>query len=88
MLCLFETPAGFALFKVLQDKKLKDLPGLSDAFTTPEEAAKLVKLKAFSKFEDTTDALAAVANLVRFCGVVLPCMALLNVLWAKPCCKH
>lgn len=64
MLCLFETPAGFALFKVLQEKKLKNLPALWQEFTTPDKAAELVKLKAFTKFEDTTDALSAVANLV------------------------
>jgi nucleolar protein 58 len=64
MLCLFETPAGFALFKVLKENKLKDLPSLWQEFTSLEKAAGLVKLKAFTKFEDTTDALAAAANLV------------------------
>ena len=33
-------------------------------FETPEDARKVVKLKAFSKFENTTEALAAAAALV------------------------
>jgi len=33
-------------------------------FSTPEDARKVVKLKAFSKFENTTEALAAAAALV------------------------
>ena len=83
MLCLFETPAGFALFKVLQEKKLKDLPSLWQEFTTPDKAAELVKLKAFTKFEDTTDALAAVANLVRLALVVVAVLARMSCSHAK-----
>ena len=37
---------------------------LSADFSTPEGARKVVKLKAFSKFENTTEALAAAAALV------------------------
>lgn len=37
---------------------------LSADFGTPEGARKVVKLKAFSKFENTTEALAAAAALV------------------------
>lgn len=65
MLCLFETPAGFALFKVLDQSKLADLPSLWQEFDSPEKASKVVKLKAFTKFDNTADALAAAANLVR-----------------------
>ncbi|KXZ47074.1 hypothetical protein GPECTOR_38g311 [Gonium pectorale] len=50
MLLLFETAAGYALFKVLKEKKI--------------EEAEIVKLKAFSKFENTTEALAAATALV------------------------
>ena len=59
MLVLFETPAGYALFKVLDEKKLKDADNLYKEFQSPEAAEKIVKLKAFSKFTDTTEALAA-----------------------------
>lgn len=66
MYVLFETPAGFALFKVLKDeKKLKDVDSLIDDFQTPEKAAKVVKLKAFKKFKDTKDAMKSVEKLLK-----------------------
>ena len=65
MLCLFETPAGFALFKVLDQDRLRDHESLWQHFETPEKAASLIQLKAFNKFDNTKDAVAAVANLVR-----------------------
>ncbi|KAI8904029.1 hypothetical protein EDD86DRAFT_213754 [Gorgonomyces haynaldii] len=64
MLVLYETPAGYALFKLLDDGKLKS-QDLFEDFSTPEKANKQVKLKAFSKFENTTDALSAVTALVE-----------------------
>uniref|UniRef100_A0A7S0YG14 Nop domain-containing protein n=1 Tax=Polytomella parva TaxID=51329 RepID=A0A7S0YG14_9CHLO len=63
MLLLFETPAGFALFKVQKDK-LKDASDVAQDFQTLESAQKIVKLKAFTKFENTTEALAAATALV------------------------
>ncbi|XP_014679090.1 PREDICTED: nucleolar protein 58-like isoform X2 [Priapulus caudatus] len=59
MLVLFETPAGYAVFKLLDEKKLQKTENLFHDFETPEGASKVVKLKQFSKFEDTTEALAA-----------------------------
>ncbi|KAH7518179.1 hypothetical protein FEM48_Zijuj09G0144200 [Ziziphus jujuba var. spinosa] len=50
MLLLFETPAGFALFKVLNEGKLSNV--------------EVVKLKAFSKFENTSEALEAATLLI------------------------
>jgi nucleolar protein 58 len=35
---LFETPGGFALFKVVKDGKLKDLDSLHESFQTAEGA--------------------------------------------------
>ncbi|DBA95235.1 TPA: Nucleolar protein 58 [Trebouxia sp. C0006] len=64
MLLLFETAAGYALFKVLKEGKLQEAEDLYKDFSTPEDARKVVKLKAFSKFENTTEALAAAAALV------------------------
>eukprot|EP00808_Paulinella_micropora_P010553 g46100.t1 len=61
MLVLFETPAGYALFKVADKGKLADVDNIFKHFETPEAAAGVVKLKAFSKFEDTSKALAAAA---------------------------
>ncbi|KAJ3289212.1 Nucleolar protein 58, partial [Borealophlyctis nickersoniae] len=65
MLVLFETPAGYALFKLLDDGKLENADDVYKYFQTAEKANKTVKLKAFSKFENTTDALSAVTALVE-----------------------
>ncbi|KAI5072327.1 hypothetical protein GOP47_0012433 [Adiantum capillus-veneris] len=64
MLVLFETPAGFALFKVLDEGKLDKVEDLWKEFETGESARKIVKLKAFSKFENTAEALGAATLLV------------------------
>ena len=66
MLVLFETPAGYALFKA-KDGRLGS-EDLHAAFATPELASEAVKLAGFYKFSDTTDALAGVR--VRVCGCV------------------
>ncbi len=65
MYVLLETPAGFALFKVLKDSKLKDLDSLHKEFETPDKAAKIVKLKAFRKFRDTKQALKSVEKIIN-----------------------
>lgn len=65
MLVLFETPAGFAIFKLLDEKKLQQSDSLFEDFNTPEGAKKVVKLKMFEKFKDTTDALASAAALIE-----------------------
>uniref|UniRef100_A0A8D0CJ80 Nucleolar protein 58 n=1 Tax=Scleropages formosus TaxID=113540 RepID=A0A8D0CJ80_SCLFO len=65
MLVLFETAAGYAIFKVLDEKKLQQVDSLWKEFETPEKANKIVKLKHFEKFQDTTEALAAATALVE-----------------------
>ena len=65
MYVLFETPAGFALFKVLKEDKLKDVSSLHESFTSADKAAKIVKLKAFKKFKDTKDAMKSTEKLVK-----------------------
>lgn len=64
MLVLFETPAGFALFKVLDEGKLSKVEDLWKEFSTADSARKIVKLKAFSKFENTSEALSAATLLI------------------------
>uniref|UniRef100_A0A7N0RFP6 Nucleolar protein 58 n=1 Tax=Kalanchoe fedtschenkoi TaxID=63787 RepID=A0A7N0RFP6_KALFE len=64
MLVLFETPAGFALFKVLSEGKLAQVEDIWKEFATAESARKVVKLKAFSKFENTQAALSAATLLI------------------------
>jgi nucleolar protein 58 len=63
MLVLFETPAGHALFKVLDEGKVRD----ASVGDVEGEAAitQLVRLKAFSRFADTTAALASATALVE-----------------------
>ncbi len=65
MLVLFETPAGFAIFKLLDEKKLQATENLYHDFETLGSAKKVVKLKMFDKFEDTTEALAAATAAVE-----------------------
>lgn len=65
MLVLFETAAGFAIFKVLDEQKLQQVDSLWKEFETPEKANKVVKLKHFEKFQDTTEALAAATAMVE-----------------------
>ncbi|KAK0161294.1 hypothetical protein PV327_009779 [Microctonus hyperodae] len=65
MLVLFETPAGYAIFKLLNDSKLTKTDNLYLDFETPEAASKIIKLKHFEKFADTTEALAATTAAVE-----------------------
>ncbi|CAA3003063.1 probable nucleolar 5-2 [Olea europaea subsp. europaea] len=65
MLLLFETPAGFALFKVLDEGKLSKVEDLWTEFSTADSARQVVKLKAFSKFENTSEALSAATLLIE-----------------------
>ncbi|XP_066581698.1 nucleolar protein 58 [Prorops nasuta] len=65
MLVLFETPAGYAVFKLLDENKLSQVDNLFKDFETPEAASKILKLKHFEKFEDTTEALAATTAAVE-----------------------
>ncbi|CAH1391198.1 unnamed protein product [Nezara viridula] len=59
MLVLFETPGGYAIFKLLDEKKLSKTDDLYKDFETPEGANQILKLKHFEKFFDTTEALAS-----------------------------
>ncbi|CAI0442156.1 unnamed protein product [Linum tenue] len=63
MLVLFETPAGFALFKVLDEGKLSKVEDLWKEFSSSDTARKVVKLKAFDKFDNTADALEAATKI-------------------------
>jgi len=65
MLVLFETPAGYAVFKLLDEGKLAKSDSLFEDFDSLDKANKIVKLKKFQKFEDTTEALAAATALVE-----------------------
>eukprot|EP01114_Cavostelium_apophysatum_P020547 TRINITY_DN691_c0_g1_i1.p1 TRINITY_DN691_c0_g1~~TRINITY_DN691_c0_g1_i1.p1 ORF type:complete len:510 (-),score=179.78 TRINITY_DN691_c0_g1_i1:39-1568(-) len=62
MLVLFETPAGYALFKVLNEAKLKNVDNLYKEFERPEG---VVKLQTFSRFKSTADAVKATTSLLN-----------------------
>lgn len=68
MLVLFETPAGYSLFKVSDEKKLsktepKDIH--DKFFSTTEKAQKALELVSFQPFEDTAQAVAATTSLME-----------------------
>ena len=65
MLVLFETPAGYAVFKLMDEGKLAKSDNLYEDFETLDKAKNVVKLKKFQKFEDTTEALASATALVE-----------------------
>ncbi|KAJ0407121.1 hypothetical protein ATCC90586_005685 [Pythium insidiosum] len=64
MLVLFETAAGHALFKVADESKLANADDVFKHFETPEKANKVLKLKGFNAFKDTTEAVAAATDMV------------------------
>ncbi|GAB5032100.1 nucleolar protein nop5 [Nannochloropsis oceanica] len=64
MLLLFETSAGYALFKVLKEAKLQDVENLWKEFENPEKASSIVKLKAFRPFDSTAEAVAAATDMI------------------------
>ncbi|EFJ29217.1 hypothetical protein SELMODRAFT_146841 [Selaginella moellendorffii] len=65
MLVLVETPAGFALFKLLDEAKLNQVDDIWKEFETPAAARQIVKLKSFHKFENTAEALGAATAIVE-----------------------
>ncbi|XP_029155505.1 nucleolar protein 58 [Nylanderia fulva] len=65
MLVLFETAAGYAIFKLLDENRLAQSEDLYKDFETPEAASRVVQLRYFHQFEDTTEALAATTALVE-----------------------
>lgn len=65
MLVLFDTASGYAIFKVLDEKKLSKSEDLFKDFESPESANKIIQLKYFQKFEDTTKGLAAATAAVE-----------------------
>lgn len=65
MLVLFETSAGYALFKVLKPGKLEETADVWKEFESADKASAVVKLKAFSPFNSTTDAVVAATAIIE-----------------------
>lgn len=77
MLVLFETSAGYALFKVLDEDRIQKVSDIIQAFSDSETASEVqfsihsisdilsVELQAFRKFKDTKEALVATDKLIN-----------------------
>eukprot|EP00980_Cylindrotheca_fusiformis_P006122 scaffold1319_cov126-Cylindrotheca_fusiformis.AAC.11 len=68
MLVLFETPAGYSLFKVSDEKKLAktDADDIFDTFfKDSKKANKYLSLVSFQPFEDTADAVTAATSILE-----------------------
>ncbi|VDD79478.1 unnamed protein product [Mesocestoides corti] len=65
MLLLFETAAGYAVFKVKNEKKLEEVKDLAKEFENTEFMNQMVQLEKFVKFEDTKEALVAAADTIE-----------------------
>eukprot|EP00934_Nitzschia_sp_Nitz4_P003699 Nitzschia sp. Nitz4//scaffold1_size375055//144912//146585//NITZ4_000258-RA/size375055-augustus-gene-0.671-mRNA-1//1//CDS//3329540991//3689//frame0 len=68
MLVLFETPAGYSLFKVSDEKKLSktEPEDIYDTFfKDAKTASKYISLLSFQPFEDTADAVTAATSLLE-----------------------
>ncbi|KAL3910711.1 MAG: hypothetical protein SGILL_007585 [Bacillariaceae sp.] len=68
MLVLFETPAGYSLFKVSDEKKLAktDSEDIFDTFFKDSKtASKYLSLVSFQPFEDTADAVTAATSVLE-----------------------
>ncbi|CAD5206297.1 unnamed protein product [Bursaphelenchus okinawaensis] len=59
MLVLFETPAGYAVFKVLDESKLKKEDKVFDNFADSDTILEKLQLVSFKKFKDVNEALKA-----------------------------
>jgi len=65
MLILFETPAGFALFKLKDEGKLEQVDKLYSYFSDLSSAKRLISLDTFKKFADTAEALSATTAIIE-----------------------
>jgi hypothetical protein len=65
MLVLFETPAGYALFKVSDAGAAKAVESIAGEFETADKAHAFVRLAAFHRFPGTTEAVVAATALVE-----------------------
>jgi nucleolar protein 58 len=65
MLILFETPAGFALFKLQDEGKLDQVDKLYEYFSDLSSAKRLITLDSFKKFSDTAEALESATAVIE-----------------------
>ncbi|KAF0983080.1 hypothetical protein FDP41_011058 [Naegleria fowleri] len=65
MYVLFETPAGYALFNILDEGKITSPTSVDDMFNNTSKLHKNIKLKSFENFKDTNEALKAATAIVE-----------------------
>ncbi|CAB3410888.1 unnamed protein product [Caenorhabditis bovis] len=65
MLVLFEVAAGYAIFKVNNEKKLKNVDNIWEEFNSPEKAQENLQLVAFKKFKTTASAVEAASEITE-----------------------
>nr|CDS16545.1 Nucleolar protein 5 [Echinococcus granulosus] len=65
MLLLFECAAGYAVFKVNNEKKLQEVKDLAKEFENTEFMNQMIQLEKFVGFEDTKEALLAAADTIE-----------------------
>ena len=65
MYVLLETPAGYGLFRVVNEKKLKHPENLYKEFDNVEKAKEIVNLVSFHKFDTTVEALEAATSSIE-----------------------
>ena len=65
MLMLYESAAGFGLFKLNKTALLDDPEMIAKHFENPDDARKAVSLEAFAKFKDTKAAMDASTELIE-----------------------
>lgn len=65
MLLLYETPGGIALFKVLDESKVKNIEDVQKIFSNPSQLSSAIQLKTFKKFQNTQEALKTCTAIVE-----------------------
>ncbi|CAI2729672.1 unnamed protein product [Schistosoma spindalis] len=65
MLVLFETAAGYAVFKVHDEKGVREIDDLAKAFEDTATMNQLIQLERFVQFKDTKDALVAASDIIE-----------------------
>uniref|UniRef100_A0A915E556 Nop domain-containing protein n=1 Tax=Ditylenchus dipsaci TaxID=166011 RepID=A0A915E556_9BILA len=62
MLVLFETPAGYAIFKLLDESKLKKVDNIWDEFSSSTKSQENLQLVAFKHFKDVEEAITNITS--------------------------
>ncbi|CAO4360640.1 unnamed protein product [Caenorhabditis nigoni] len=65
MLVLFEVAAGYAVFKLSNEKKLKNVDNIWEEFNTAEKAQENLQLVSFKKFKTTAGAVEAASEITE-----------------------